>query len=120
LNKVHNYITVFEKYRDIFTYIQNNISRNISIKDLASIANYSTYYLSRKFKEDTGICLKTLLTNKLMEKIKYELLFSDKRIKEITYELGFYDESHFSRFFKKHAQVSPIEYRKQIKDTYYT
>jgi len=60
-----------------------------------------------------GVSLKTFIAGKVLERSKHELLYSDKIIKEIAGALGFYDEFHFSKFFKKHTHVSPAEYRKQ-------
>jgi len=39
------------------------------------------------------------------------LLFSTKSILDISLELGFSDSSHFSKFFKKHYQETPVSYR---------
>ena len=32
----------------------------------------------------------------------------------LAYELGFSNPSHFSRMFRRHFQMSPSEYRKQV------
>jgi len=38
--------------------------------------------------------------------------------KEIAYSLNFDDPSHFAKFFKTHCQVSPSEFRQQIREIY--
>lgn len=40
------------------------------------------------------------------------LMYTEKPIKEIAYELGYEDIQSFSRFFKKHEQISPSDFRK--------
>jgi AraC-like DNA-binding protein len=40
--------------------------------------------------------------------------FSSKSVKEISFDLGFDDSSYFSRFFKKHTALTPVQYRKMV------
>jgi AraC-like DNA-binding protein len=40
--------------------------------------------------------------------------YTDKSAKEVYTELGFEDAAHFSRFFKKHTNLSPSEFKKSI------
>lgn len=42
------------------------------------------------------------------------LLYSDMSVKEVAYTLGFEDAAHFSNFFKRHLQVSPIAFRRDL------
>jgi len=42
------------------------------------------------------------------------LFQTNNSVNEIATELGIYDQSYFSRLFKKYESVTPIEYRKMI------
>ncbi|WP_088445396.1 helix-turn-helix transcriptional regulator [Flavobacterium oreochromis] len=42
------------------------------------------------------------------------LLHSELNVTQIGYRLGFEDPSYFVKFFKKHANMSPSEFRKSI------
>ncbi|WP_372934613.1 helix-turn-helix domain-containing protein [Mariniphaga sediminis] len=46
-----------------------------------------------------------------MEKSKRHLLATNHPIKEIAFHLGFSDVSYFTRFFKKHTNLTPKEFR---------
>ena len=40
-----------------------------------------------------------------------ELVYSTLSIKQISAELGFEDEGYFGRFFKKHTNLKPTDFR---------
>jgi AraC-like DNA-binding protein len=43
------------------------------------------------------------------------LSYTDKHVSEISDDLGFIEVQAFSRFFKKHEAVSPLEYKKNTR-----
>jgi AraC-like DNA-binding protein len=45
------------------------------------------------------------------------LLESDAPIAEIAARSGFADQSHLSRVMKRHAGISPAEFRKTVRDS---
>ena len=53
----------------------------------------------------------SIIHNRLMTEAKRLLLFSDLRIANIAYELGFYEPSHFVKFFNKHEGLTPLKFR---------
>ncbi|MNY63232.1 HTH-type transcriptional activator Btr [compost metagenome] len=52
-----------------------------------------------------------VINARLLLEVKRELAYSSRSIKEIAHELGFSDEGYFSRFFRKHTQQTPSEFR---------
>ncbi|MBY8968511.1 helix-turn-helix domain-containing protein [Algiphilus sp. NNCM1] len=48
-----------------------------------------------------------------MLEAKRELAHSTQSVKQIAHGMGFADVGYFSRFFRKHAQCSPSEFRLQ-------
>ena len=42
------------------------------------------------------------------------LLYSNLHVNQIGYCLGFDDPSYFVKYFKKHALISPVEFRKSV------
>lgn len=103
------------KYKSLYEYIENNCYADITISCIASHMNMSSSTLSKNFKQDTGGTIKNYIQKKLIQKAKDYLLLSDLSVKEISYKLRFSDPFYFSRFFKKHTGMSPIQYRNQNK-----
>lgn len=93
-------------------YIDLRIEETINLSELAQYCGYSDYYLTKKFKKETGISIKQYITNKKIERAKLYLESSDMLIKDISDKLCFDSETYFSTVFLKHVGISPIEYRK--------
>ncbi|PKG80673.1 AraC family transcriptional regulator [Colwellia sp. 75C3] len=56
----------------------------------------------------------TLLTSVRLMLAKQKLAIKNISITDITYQLGYSSPSTFARAFKKHTQLSPLEYRSQL------
>ncbi len=61
----------------------------ISIAELASLAGYSDYYLSRKFKEETGMNILTYINKQKIEYAKKLLTTTDDSVQSISDALQF-------------------------------
>lgn len=108
-------LDLYCKYNHIFKYINLNILSTLKICDIENEFGYALNSLSRKIKKDLGINLKKYIDMTLCNKSKNLLLTSSCSIKQISEQLGFCDQYYFSRFFKKHMNTSPQNYRKNNK-----
>lgn len=84
-----------------------NKGKPLSISELSKDVCCSPAHLSRIFKKELGIPLKSYIDLKRYEYAKEMLLYSDKNITEISHQLEFPDQFCFSRFFKKFNGQSP-------------
>ena len=85
---------------DIFAYIKENISGDLSNKVLANVANVSEDYVGQYFKMLTGINPQDYIEYQRMEKAVTLLRTSKKSIREIGKEVGYKDTAYFCRRFK--------------------
>ena len=95
-------------------YVHNHLTENIPMKHLADLTGYTPYYLSRKFKEETGCSLTAYIRR---EKIKYAahlLITTEDSISKITEGIGLSSRSHFSEDFAKIMGMPPGAYRKKF------
>ena len=69
--------------------------------------------LNKICREATGFTVFELLQERLLTESKIQLQTFAGSVKEISYLLGFNDPAFFGRFFKKHTQLTPAEFRKQ-------
>lgn len=99
------------KYKDLFRYIDKNLSIKLHPNDICDAINVSYESLRRAIKSNTGKTLKQHIDGMIMQRAKEQLIITDKTIKEIAYELGFKDEFYFSKYFKKHEGHSPTKYK---------
>lgn len=111
-NEIDNDIKIYKKYRNLYKYIDTNLSANLTVAEVCKKIGYSQTYIGRQFKTDTGQTIKSYITDLLIERIKW-LLQSGYSLRNICDELQFNDLSYCSKFFKKHMNISPREYVKK-------
>lgn len=94
-------------------YIENHLGEPISISLLAQRIGYSDYYLSRKFKAETGDSIGDYIKFAKVERAKLLLTTTQLSIQSISDSLGFGTRNFFSETFRKIAGMPPAAYRKQ-------
>lgn len=94
-------------------YVRDNLSKNISLSELAQLVNLSPYYLNRLFQRHTGLAPHGYQNVQRVLRAK-QLLHTQKALRDIALAVGFADQSHFSRHFKRVMGTSPGRYRRQI------
>lgn len=97
--------------KKVCEYIDSHLAEEISLEQMSDYVNVSSFYLSKLFREETGITFMNFLTDKRLEKARALLTETDLSIKEITAETGYNDQNYFSRIFKNKFGLSPKEYR---------
>ena len=92
-------------------YIEMHLTERIRAADLAAMVGYSEYYITRKFREETGYSFSDYVIFAKTERAKVLLRSSDRSVQEIAAELGFATRSHFSRNFHKVTGKTPAQFR---------
>ena len=95
----------------VTNYVQHNLSRPLSVADLAASMFVSRTHLAAKFKEETGMTLTDFILREKIEEAKRLLCYSDKSLTLIADYLGFSSQSHFTKTFKKYTSQTPKQYR---------
>lgn len=85
-----------------------------SVAWCASELNLSPNYFGDLIKKETGKSAHEFIQLKLIDIAKERIFDTNKSLSEIAYALGFKYPQHFSRVFKQHVGMSPIEYRSSI------
>lgn len=97
----------------ILKYLHLNIESEISLEKLAEKLNLSASYISSCFKKQMGISIMKYAKKIRIDRAKVLLTTTDISILDLSVSLGFYDQSHFSKTFKKFTGVSPSKYRNE-------
>jgi len=103
------------RIRIVDTYLKENFAREISLKEVAQLANMSEVAFSRFFSQHAGKNFTEYLTDIRIGKITRLLVDSSKTISEICYECGYNNMSNFNRTFKKKKGCSPREFREMYR-----
>lgn len=92
-------------------YIEMHLEEKVRAKDLAALVGYTEYYVTRKFREETGYFVNDYIKFAKIERGKLLLISSDMTVQDIADKLGFSSRSYFSQVFRDIVGTSPIEYR---------
>lgn len=96
--------------------IDSHIYSDLSIDDLARLANLSLSSFKREFKKIFDDSPAKYIKRKKLERASELLLISNQRISDIAYDCGFNDLAHFSKSFQEKYNISPSNYRLTQKD----
>ncbi len=100
--------------RQVIDYISSNLDQELSLDELASIAQTSKYYLIRRFKRSTGVTPHRYVTTCRIEKAKQLLSERNLSIVEISHLVGFQSQSHFTHLFHRYIGTTPKVYRDSL------
>lgn len=92
-------------------YIEQHIA-NIELEEMAKHFNYSSQYLSKKIRRNTGLTFTEIVKQIRFDKAKKMLRNSVSPISEIAFSLGYQNPENFTRTFKQISGQTPAEYRK--------
>ena len=92
-------------------YIGTNYKEEISLTGVAQKVHVSSSYLSKIFKEETGVNFNNYVTNVRMDKAAELLLASDMSVDEIAKEIGYNTGHYFIKKFKQIYGTTPKNYR---------
>ena len=98
--------------QQVLQYVEEHLSEQILISDLAKIVHVNSTYLSQLFKNTMGQSFTSYLTQHRIHHAKILLLSTDKNIDAISIESGFSSPSYFSTVFTNKTGISPGKYRK--------
>lgn len=90
-------------------YVEDNLNRQISVKEAADFVKMSTSFVTHKFKEVYGMTFHECLTHARIEHSKK--LLHKHSISEIYEMCGFNNRFHFSKVFKKIVGITPRKFQ---------
>ncbi|MEL6494322.1 MAG: AraC family transcriptional regulator [Cyanobacteria bacterium J06623_7] len=96
--------------RIVVEYIQTHLDLDLSLNTLASLVHLSSHYFASLFKQSTGLSPHKYITQCRLEKAQ-QLLRQDLAIAFICQSVGFKNQSHFTRVFRQHFNITPKAYR---------
>ncbi len=99
--------------RNCCDYIDLHLEDPISLAALAEKMGYTEYYLTRKFRQETGRTMKDYIREKRIERAKFLLNSTDMNIHDISMCLQFSSQSYFTEIFRKTTGMHPTAFRER-------
>ena len=94
-------------------FILEHLDTRIKMSDLCKHTGLSSAYISRLFREETGVTVTAYILDKKLETARNMLDYSSHSISWITGTLAFPSESYFCKVFRKAYGTPPARYRRE-------
>lgn len=98
--------------QNIKSFVDEHIKETLTLTTISRFVNYNEAYVSRLFKQLTGVGLSEYISLERIKKAKHLLSTTNESIQNIASETGFDTAQYFSIVFKKTTGISPSEYRR--------
>lgn len=95
----------------VFEHMNANFSKQITLYDVAKIANMPCSSFSRFIRKRTGVTFMDCLNEIRLGHISRMLIDTTQSISEIAYTCGFNNMANFNRTFKRKKGCTPKEFR---------
>ncbi|WP_009632062.1 AraC family transcriptional regulator [Synechocystis sp. PCC 7509] len=96
-------------------YLEDHYNQEISLEQLAQIANLSSFHLNRSFRKTFGLPPHAYQIQVRILQAK-RLLRKEWAIEKVASETGFASQSHFGAYFKRLVCVTPRQYVQDSKN----
>lgn len=100
------------RLKNALDYIEENLTAEIELKDIADQAYFSLYHFHRIFGAIVGDNMKEFIRKRRLTEAANDLIGSDNRIIDIAVKYQFGSQAAFTRSFTKMYGMTPMQYRK--------
>ena len=105
-----------ERFQRVYSHLIGNYQQEISLKEVAGIANLTPTAFCRYLKKATRKTLVEIVTEFRINHACQLLRNSKKSVNEICFECGFGNISYFNKTFKAITEHTPLQYRNLFLD----
>ncbi len=96
-------------------YINDNITEPLTLDSVSKAIHLSKEYTARVFKRETGITVTQYINQQKLSLAKNMLVSNEFDLQSISEKVGYQNYNYFSRIFKKHFGITPIELKTELK-----
>lgn len=123
IHYIHEVLLFLERHEDtkhnkmvqkVQSYIANHLDKDISLDALADQIGITPRYLSKLFKDESGINFTSYLTQTRLETAEKLLKNTNLSVEQIGRKVGYNTPSYFIQKFKKAYGYTPNNYRKSL------
>jgi AraC family transcriptional regulator len=92
-------------------YIDANLSAALTVGELSAVLELSTHHFATLFRRTVGITPHQYVLKTRIKQAIVLLTTTKHPIVVIAHQVGFNTQSHFTRVFREHTQLTPKQYR---------
>ena len=100
------------RLKRVLEFIEANLSEELSLLRLATVAEMSTSHFRAGFRESVGVAVHQYVIERRVERAKSLLMREEQSIAEIALAAGFTHQSHLARHMQRATGFSPLQMRR--------
>lgn len=113
LEKKTEYSSAKEHHvQNIISYVDKHYHEDIRLEQMEKDLHLSKTYMSKIFKEVTGLTLFKYVYQRRINQAKVLFLLENRSVTDACFQVGFKHLAHFSRLFKELERCTPEQYKK--------
>jgi len=97
--------------RHVLDYIESNLSSQLTLTELAEIAELSLHHFARMFKQTIGVPPYRYVLERRVERAKTMLHTAGASLVDVSLSVGFCSQSHFTSAFGRIVGATPTEFQ---------
>lgn len=94
---------------ELRSILDARLFENVTLAEAGSALSVSAAHLARSFVGTFGIAPHTYQVGRRIDASRRRLLDGEP-VAQVAADTGFYDQAHFTRFFKRHVGITPARY----------
>lgn len=94
--------------------LESNYHKLKQVSNYAKIISVTEKRLNQATSKILGKSPKQMIDERVMLEAKRLLAHTNESVKEIGFELGFDEPTNFIKYFRKHSNSTPVEFREQF------
>ena len=96
----------------VLDYIGAHLERDLTITELAAVANMSPHHFSLRFKRSVGVAPHQWVVRARVREAERLLRARNMSVAEVALALGFASQTHFTDVFRRATGTTPRHYRR--------
>ncbi|SRR6266404_7886662 len=97
-------------------FLHSHFSEPVSLSEVAKTVDIHSVHLARAFRQHYRCTIGEYVRKLRIDFASQEIMATDDAFTRIAMSAGFYDQSHFTRTFKRHTGLTPTEYRTTFRE----
>lgn len=98
--------------RRVVEYLHAHLAEEVSLVELAAVANLSPFHFARMFKRTLGVAPHAYQRGLRCERAKMLLAQTRHSVTGIAFDVGYESSQSFARMFRAETGMSPIDWRR--------
>lgn len=110
--------SLFQELLPAVRHMDANYTTTISMKEMASITGLSATHFNSRFRAIFRMSPTDYVLSRRIQDAQNRLTRTSQSITDIGVAVGFFDQSHFTKRFRKLTGMTPLAYRKRFRQSH--